>query len=118
MIVWSLILGFGSLLLLFPSKYFSAKYNFIGHQKEGEEGFVIEIPGWGQTSFFGNGEMKIKNRGKGLMFVILKKPVYFLSVFVKPNCLSCFQVIHLNITNYVIDDLEISKEEKTIRFLP
>jgi len=61
MIVGSLILGFGSLLLFFLSKYFSAKYNFIGYQKEGEEGFFKEVPGWGQTSFFVNGEMKIKN---------------------------------------------------------
>ena len=34
MIVGGLILSFGSLLLLFPPKYFSAKYNFIGHQVE------------------------------------------------------------------------------------
>jgi MFS family permease len=118
MIVGSLILGFGSLLLFFPSKYFSAKYNFIGYQKEGEEGFVKEVPGWGQTSFFENGEMKIKKKEKGSMLVILKKPVYFLSAFVKANCLFCFQVIHLNITSYVIDDLKMPEEEKTTRFLP
>ena len=118
MIVGSLILGFGSLLLFFPSKFFSAKYNFIGYQKEGEDGFVKDISGWGQTSFFENGEMKIKKKAQGSMLEIIKKPVYCLSAFVKANCLFCFQVIHLNITSYVIDDLKMPEEEKTTRFLP
>lgn len=48
------------------------------------------------------------------MLVILKKPVYFLSAFVKANCLFCFQVIHLNITSYVIDDLKMPEEEKPL----
>jgi len=52
------------------------------------------------------------------MLAILKNPVYFLSAFVKANCLFCFQVIHLNITSYVIDDLKMPEEEKTTRFLP
>ena len=49
MIIGSLILGFGSLLLFFPSKYFSNKYNFIGYRKEGEEGFVKKVSGCGST---------------------------------------------------------------------
>ncbi len=118
MIVGSLILGFGALLMLFPSKYFSAKYNFLGYQEEGKEGFVKEVADWKQTTFFENGEMKVKKKAQGSMLVILKKPVYFLSAFVKANCLFCFQVIHLNITSYVIDDLKMPEEEKTTKFLP
>ena len=118
MIVGGLILGFGSLLLLFPQKFFSAKYNFIGYQEEGKEGFVKEAADWKQESFFENGEMKVKKKAEGRMIEILKNPVYFLSAFVKANCLFCFQVIHLNITSYVIDDLKMPEEEKTTRFLP
>ena len=118
MIVGGLILGFGSLLLLFPTKFFSAKYNFIGYQEEGKEGFVKEAADWKQVSFFENGEMKVKKKAEGRMIEILKNPVYFLSAFVKANCLFCFQVIHLNITSYVIDDLKMPEEEKTTRFLP
>ena len=118
MIVGSLILALGSLLLLFPSKYFSAKYNFLGYQEEGKEGFIKETSDWKQTTFFENGEMKVKKKEQGSMLEILKKPVYCLSAFVKANCLFCFQVIHLNITSYVIDDLKMPEEEKTTRFLP
>jgi MFS family permease len=117
MIVGGLILGFGSLLLLFPSKFFSAKYNFLGYEEEGK-GFVKEASDWKQTTFFENGEMKVKTKKQGSMLEIIKKPVYCLSAFVKANCLFCFQVIHLNITSYVIDDLKMPEEEKTTRFLP
>ena len=118
MIVGGLILGFGSLLLFFPNKFFSAKYNFIGYQEEGKEGFSKEASNWKQESFFETGEMKVKKKAGGRMIEILKNPVYFLSAFVKANCLFCFQVIHLNITSYVIDDLKMPEEEKTTRFLP
>jgi MFS family permease len=52
------------------------------------------------------------------MLEIVKKPVYCLSAFVKANCLFCFQVIHLNITSYVIDDLKMPEEEKMTKFVP
>ena len=64
MIVGSLILAFGSLLLLFPSKFFSAKYNFLGYQEEGKDGFIKETSDWKQTTFFENGEMKVKKKNK------------------------------------------------------
>ena len=118
MVLGSLILGFGCLLLLFPSKYFSSKYNFIGYQKVGEEGFVKESSGWGKTSFFDNGEMKIKKGEKGFLLAILKNPVYLLSVFVNVNYLFCFYIIHLNIISYIIEDLKMPEEEKTTKFLP
>jgi MFS family permease len=117
-IVGSLILGFGSLLFFFPSKYFSAKFNFIGYKEEGKEGFVKETKDWKQTTFFENGEMKVKAKAQGSMLEIVKKPVYCLSAFVKANCLFCFQVIHLNITSYVIDDLKMPEEEKLTKFVP
>ena len=107
MIVGALILAFGSVLLIFPEKYFSAKYNFLGYQKREKDGFIKETSDWKLTSFFENGEMKIKTKQQGSMLAILKKPVYYLSAFVKANCLFCFQVIHLNITSYVIDDLKM-----------
>ena len=119
MIVGGLILSFGSLLLLFPTKYFSAKYNFLGYKEEGKEDFSEETSEyWSQITYFETGEMKVKKKAKGSMLAILKNPVYFLSAFVKANCLFCFQVIHLNITSYVIDDLKMPEEEKTTRFLP
>ena len=119
MIVGGLILSFGSLLLFFPTKYFSAKYNFLGYKEEGKEEFSKETSEyWSQTTYFETGEMKVKKKAQGSMLEILKNPVYFLSAFVKANCLFCFQVIHLNITSYVIDDLKMPEEEKTTRFLP
>ena len=116
MIVGILIISFGGLLLIFPSKYFSAKYNFLGY--EGKDGFIKETSDWKLTSFFENGEMKVKKKQQGSMLEILKKPVYILSAFVKANCLFCFQVIHLNITSYVIDDLKMPEKEKNTKFLP
>ena len=62
--------------------------------------------------------MKIKTKAQGSMLEIVKKPVYCLSAFAKANCLFCFQVIHLNITSYVIDDLKMPEEEKLTRFVP
>ena len=118
MIVGGLILGFGSLLLLFPSKFFSAKYNFLGYQEEGKDGFTKEPKDWKQVTFFENGEMKVKTKQQGSMLEILKNPVYCCSAFVKANCLFCFQVIHLNITSYVFEDLKVPVEQKTTKFLP
>jgi hypothetical protein len=118
MIVGTLILCFGSLLLFFPYKYFSAKFNFIGYKEEGKEGFVKEPTDWKQTTYFENGEMKVKKKAQGSMLEIIKKPVYCLSAFVKANCLFCFQVIHLNITSYVIEDLKMPEEEKITKFVP
>jgi len=117
-IVGSLILCFGSLLCFFPGKYFSAKFNFIGYKEEGKEGFVKEPKDWKQTTYFENGEMKKKTKAQGSMLEIVKKPVYCFSAFVKANCLFCFQVIHLNITSYVIDDLKMPEEEKLTKFVP
>ena len=118
MIVGGLILGFGSLLLLFPDKFFSAKYNFLGYQEEGTDNFSKEPKDWKQVTFFENGEMKVKKKEQGSMLEIVKNPVYCFSAFVKANCLFCFQVIHLNITSYVMDDLKMAEEEKTTKFLP
>ena len=117
-IVGVLINVFGGILLFFPAKYFSAKYNFAGYHQKGKTGFVKEISDWKQTTFFETGEAKFKTKEQGSMLVILKKPVYFLSAFVKANCLFCFQVIHLNITSYAIEDLKMPEEEKTTKFLP
>ena len=62
--------------------------------------------------------MKVKKKEQGSMIEIIKKPVYCLSAFVKANCLFCFQVIHLNITSYVVDDLKTPEEIRKTRFLP
>lgn len=113
-----LILGLGSLLSLFPSKFFSAKYYFVGYQEEGIEGFVRNTKHSRKESFFEIAEMKLSDRPKGSMIAILKNPVYFLSAFVKANILFCFQAIHFNITSYVFDDLRIPEEEKSTIFLP
>ena len=62
--------------------------------------------------------MKVKTKAQGFMLEIVKKPVYCLSAFVKANCLFCFQVIHLNITSSLIEDLKIPEEKKLTRFVP
>ena len=62
MIVGILIISFGGVLLIFPSKYFSAKYNLLGY--EGKDGFIKETSDWKLTSFFENGEMKVKKNNK------------------------------------------------------
>ena len=98
-IVGTLILGFGSLLLFFPGKYFSAKFNFIGYKEEGKDGFVKEAKDWKQTTFFENGEMVVKKKAQGSMLEIVKRPVYCLS-------------------SYVIDDLKMPEEEKLTKFVP
>ena len=118
MIIGSLILGFGSLLLIFPSKYFSNKYNFIGYQKEGEEGFVNKVSGCGSTSFFENEEMKIRKTKKESLLAALKNPVYFLSVLAIAIHNFCLQTINSTIVSYIIDDIKMNEEEKTTKFLP
>ena len=73
-------------LLCFPGKYFSAKFNFIGYQKEIKEGFEKDTDDyWKQTTFFETGEMKVKTKAQRSMFEIVKKSVYCLSAFVKAN---------------------------------
>ena len=46
---------FDCLLLVFPNKYLSYKYNFIGYKVEGKEEFT-KIENSGQSSFFENQE--------------------------------------------------------------
>ena len=113
-----LILGLGSLLSLFPSKFFSAKYYFVGYKEEGRDGFIRHTKHSRKESFFEIAEMKLRDRPKGSMIAILKNPVYFFSAFVKANILFCFQAIHFNITSYVFDVLGMPEEEKTTIFLP
>ena len=87
MIVGGLILGFGSLLLLFPSKFFSAKYNFLGYEEEGK-GFVKEASDWKQTTFFENGEMKIKKKLKDQCLKLLKNQFTLSQPSLKPTVFS------------------------------
>ena len=112
MIVGSLIIAFGMLLVPFNQKFFSARYNFIGYENE-EKGFTKEPKNWKQISFFENGEMKVKEKKEeGSKLEIIKNPVYCFSALVKANCLFCFQVIHLNITSYVFEDLKMAVSQK------
>ena len=115
-ILGELILGLGGLLLLFPTKFFSARYYFVGYKKEGEEGFVRHSQHQKQESFFELQEMRVMKRARGSMIEILKNPIYFFSAFVKANFLFCFQVIYFNITSYAVDDLKMPEKE-TITFL-
>ena len=45
-----LVIIFDFLLLFFPNKYFSSKYNFIGYQIKGKEEFT-KYENSGQSSF-------------------------------------------------------------------
>jgi len=118
MIIGSLILGFGNLLLFFPSKYFSNKYNFIGYRKEGEEGFVKKVSGCGSTSFFENEELKIRRKKKESLLAALKNPVYFLSVLAIAIYNFCLQTINSTIFSYIIDVIKMPEEEKTTAIKP
>ena len=113
-----LILALGSLLLLFPSKFFSTKYHFVGYKEKDEEEFVRQAKHSRQESFFEISEMKVKKKSEGRMIEVLKNPLYFFSALTKAIILLCFQTIHFNITSYVIDDLRMPEEEKITIFLP
>ena len=112
-----LLLGIG--ILFFPSKYFSAKYNFIGYKEGEEDEFVKETSNyWKLTSYFENGEMKVKEKKQGSMLVILKKPVYVFSALTKAMVFFVFQIIHLNISGYAEDGLGLTKAQQLTTLTP
>lgn len=65
--------------IIFPYKYFSSKYNFIGYKVQGREEFT-KVENSGQISFFQNEDYKLKNNEIGFLKTILNNKVYFFSV--------------------------------------
>ena len=74
-----LIIIFDCLLLFFPNKYFSYKYNFIGYKVKGKEEFT-KLRNSRQSSFFENQEDKINNKEIGFLKTILNNKIYVFSI--------------------------------------
>ena len=74
-----LIIIFDCLLLFFPNKYFSSKYNFIGYKVKGKEEFT-KLRNSRQSSFFENQEDKINNKEIGFLKTILNNKIYVFSI--------------------------------------
>ena len=93
-----LILIFDCLLLIFPEKYFSLKFNFIGYKSDEKEEY-IKSNSAGKTSFF---EEKEENNNKiGLIKTIIKNKVYIFSILTNFFHFIFSQIITLNIFDYI-----------------
>ena len=108
-----LVIIFDCLLLFFPNKYFSFKYNFIGYKVKDKEEFT-KIENSGQSSFFGNQEdNNINNNEIGFLKIILNYKIYVLSVLYNLSCLYYFQIIGNNILDYGMVFLIFKKLKKS-----
>ena len=114
----ALILTLSLGIFLSPSKYFSAKFNWIGYKEGEEDEFVKETKNWKLTSYFENGEIKVKEKKQGSMLVLLKKPVYLFSAYTKSNVFFVFQIIHLNIAGHAEQGLGLTKDQQKTTILP
>ena len=116
--VGGLILIISCGIFFSPSKYFSAKYNWIGYKNEDNDNIIAESKNWKLISYFENGEFHKKEKKHGSMLVLLKKPVYILSAYTKSNIFFIFQIIHLNISGHAEDGLGISQENQITTITP
>lgn len=117
-LVGSLILGIGTIIVVSPSKYFSARYGFVGYYENGEESeklVPISNNMW-ETSVFESGDIKVKNKQQGSMLAILKQGTYIFSSYTRSVCFFCFQIIHLFITDYVNNGLKIEEKAKLFAY--
>ena len=98
-----LIIIFDCLLLFFPNKYFSSKYNFIGYKVKGKEEFT-KLRNSRQSSFFENQEDKINNKEIGFLKTILNNKIYVFSILTNICYLFDFGELDiLNQKNYLFD---------------
>lgn len=106
-LVGCLIWGLGSIIIFSPSKYFSAKYMFVGYE-DGERLVKTSTERTGNSVFVNTGEIKSKKKqGGGSMLAILKSGAYIFSAYTRANLLFIFQVIHLFITDYAKNGLKV-----------
>ena len=94
-IIGGFIIFFDCLLLFFPDKYFSSKYNFIGYKVQGKEEFT-KVENSGQISFFENEEYKSKTNEIGFLKTILNNKVYVFTVLANICELFAHQGIRMN----------------------
>jgi len=114
-LVGSLILGIGSIIIISPSRYFSARYSFVGYQ-DGEKLVPTSNPRTG-NSIFASGEIQVKKKAQGgSMLEILKKGAFIFSSYTRANLLFIFQVIHLFITDYVTNGLKIQDKKEILTY--
>ena len=114
-LVGCLIWGIGSIIIISPSKYFSARYSFIGYQ-DGEKLVPTSNQRTG-NSLFASGEIQTKKKAKGgSMLEILKKQAFIFSAYTRANLLFIFQVIHLFITDYVTNGLKIQDKKEILKY--
>lgn len=108
-------MGFCSIIIISPSKYFSAKYNFVGYQ---DQNILIPISNERTgNSIFASGEIQFKKKGKGSsMLEILKKGAFIFSVYTISNLLFIFQVIYLFITDYCTNGLKIQNKKEILKY--
>jgi len=114
-LVGCLIWGIGSVIIISPSKYFSARYSFVGYQ-DGEKLVPTANERTG-NSIFASGEIQVKKKAQGgSMLEILKKGAFIFSSYTRANLLFIFQVIHLFITDYVTNGLKIQDKKEILKY--
>ena len=101
--------------IISPSRYFSARYSFVGYQ-DGEKLVPTSNPRTG-NSIFASGEIQVKKKAQGgSMLEILKKGAFIFSSYTRANLLFIFQVIHLFITDYVTNGLKIQDKKEILKY--
>lgn len=136
---WRLALGcvglslifFGIIFCLFPNKYFSSKYMFIGYRDKNEkdEKLVATKPLRDAASIFGNYEHhKSKVNGSKIsaskrnekenhnIFCLFKSGTFMLSSLTRANMFFIFQIVHLFIKDYAVNGLKIKNEKELLYY--
>ena len=90
------------LLLLFPEKYFSLKYSFIGYKIEGKEEFNTNVENSEKASFFKNEYLNKKENEQGFIKSILKNKVYIFSVLAYGIYSLIYMVLQMHKLNYIM----------------
>ncbi len=105
--------------LLFPSKYFSTKYMFIGYENKEKLVVTEKIT---RTSIFIFDEKKIKNNkifSNKILKVILnliKNKIFIFSSILRSILFFTFQIIHNFFKDYIINGLKIKKEKEILYY--
>ena len=129
---------FGLLFFIFPNKYFSSKYMFIGYGENEHKREKLVATKQMRTSVFGH-YSKLQNSLKNKIsnspqkqymnsnvshpkqqtqsiFTLLLSPFFMLSSLTRANMFFIFQIIHLFIKDYVINGLKISNEKMLLYY--
>jgi MFS family permease len=114
-LVGCLIWGIGSVIIISPSRYFSARYSWAGYQ-DGDKLVTSPNERTGNSIFI-SGEIVTKKKAKGgSMLEILKKGAFIFSSYTRANLLFIFQVIHLFITDYAMNGLKIQDKKEILKY--